>query len=229
MTKQKADGEVFILLDASSSMMGSKWQEYLDAIGTYIANLGDKTAVNAFKFSNNLDIISKTDVRHFAASMSILPGNRMPKKEGVSPLEPLIVNGNNKSELPDTSPSGMTALNDALGYLIKDYVLKSDAPRQVVMVITDGQENASSQYSHQVVKDMLSELDKQPEKYDIIWLGADFKDVDAQATSYGRAGPKVMDLGGQNVRSAMASYAIGTQSYMDTGVGLDVTKLDTKV
>ncbi len=78
----------------------------------------------------------------------------------------------------DYQPRGMTALNDSLARLINETgaylrgLSEDERPEKVlVQVITDGYENASKEFSHAQVKEMVKE---QESKYNwqIVYIGA---------------------------------------------------------
>jgi hypothetical protein len=87
-------------------------------------------------------------------------------------------------------PRGMTALYDAIGTAVIDLGLSLDAldpkdrPGKVVTVIvTDGQENASHDFTQQSVKDLL---EQQQDKYSwqVVFLGANI-DTAAEGSKIG--------------------------------------------
>ncbi len=87
----------------------------------------------------------------------------------------------------DYSPGGLTALYDTIGIAISEaerhneYLEKEEKPDMSIMVIiTDGQENASREYSSHRVKELIEKLEKR-ETWQFIYLGADlssFADAD---------------------------------------------------
>jgi uncharacterized protein YegL len=77
------------------------------------------------------------------------------------------------------SPGGSTAMNDAIGTAVTEIgKWLSDMPEEerpsknLIVIMTDGEENSSQEYSLQQVKDMIKE---QTEKYswEFIYLGTD--------------------------------------------------------
>lgn len=82
---------------------------------------------------------------------------------------------------------GSTALLDALGKTIKDIGLKlhntaeKDRPSKVIFfIITDGEENTSTEFTNDTVKEMV-ELQKNTYKWDFIFLGANIDSFSAAA------------------------------------------------
>jgi len=79
----------------------------------------------------------------------------------------------------DYTPGGLTALYDTIGNAITDienqtsYTKREYKASMVMMVvITDGQENASREYDSRKIKQMIQELE-QSENWQFIYLGAD--------------------------------------------------------
>ena len=123
------------------------------------------------------------------------------------------------------SPGGNTALNDALGTAIDETgkfladMDESERPSKVIVVVmTDGYENSSKEYSREQVKEKIKH---QEDKYswDFIYIGADMTD-DAQAQSYGiknsaygdgsqiRSFASILSKYATNVRSAVTMDAV---------------------
>ena len=69
------------------------------------------------------------------------------------------------------SPSGMTALNDALGEAIINKLSKSKNQNVICMVITDGRENASQIHSRSTVRKMIAKCEKES-NWKFIFIGA---------------------------------------------------------
>ena len=87
----------------------------------------------------------------------------------------------------DYNPGGLTALYDTIGIAINEaerhneYLKKEDKPDMSIMVIiTDGQENASREYSGYAVKQLIEKHERN-EDWQFIYLGANlssFSDAD---------------------------------------------------
>jgi len=76
-------------------------------------------------------------------------------------------------------PRGSTALLDAIGY-----VLKMNLPREsIVIVLTDGEENASVKYTTEHIKDLL-EMREKNDGWSFVYLGAN-QDTITAATNLG--------------------------------------------
>ncbi|ULB35210.1 vWA domain-containing protein [Proteiniphilum propionicum] len=93
----------------------------------------------------------------------------------------------------DYTPGGLTALYDTIGNAINDIVKQTaysesecNADTVIMVIITDGQENASSEYDSRKVKQMIQELEKS-ENWQFIYLGTDlnnFSDADTLGLKY---------------------------------------------
>ena len=86
----------------------------------------------------------------------------------------------------DYQPMGCTALYDALGNTVNKitsihkYIRKEDVPSNTVFVIiTDGYENASREFTHARLKSLV-ESKKEKEKWEFLFIGAN---IDAAATA----------------------------------------------
>jgi len=102
----------------------------------------------------------------------------------------------------DYTPGGLTALYDTIGNAIRDIQNRThytnpaqQASLVMMVVITDGQENASTEYDSGKVKEMIRELE-QTKKWQFIYLGADldnFADADTLGFSH-KASSRKSDL-----------------------------------
>lgn len=93
-------------------------------------------------------------------------------------------------------PSGYTPLYDAIGKTIAD--VKDEEP--LVVILTDGQENSSKEYTKEQIKNLIEQ--KEREGWEFMYLGAN-QDAFAEAGGIG--------ISFQNTQNWTAN-AIGTQS-----------------
>jgi len=112
-------------------------------------------------------------------------------------------------------PRGSTALLDAIGRTIKD--TKSQNPS--VVILTDGQENASETYTKAHIKDLIEQKTK--EGWTFAYLGAN-QDAFAEASSMGIAAGCTMNYDARNtpvafraLSSAMSAQASGQSQTVD--------------
>tara|TARA_B100001093_G_C26859849_1_gene1029463 strand:+ start:10778 stop:11317 length:540 start_codon:yes stop_codon:yes gene_type:complete len=73
-------------------------------------------------------------------------------------------------EHKDYQPSGLTAIYDTLGEVIKKY--KNNNTEVTIVLLTDGYENASQKFTAKKIRKNIKQLEKQ-KKWKFIYLGAD--------------------------------------------------------
>ena len=85
----------------------------------------------------------------------------------------------------DYVPQGTTALLDAMGNTLSKFKaneeVNAEGNRVLVVVTTDGKENASKEWTKEKVKQLVSELEKEF-KYEFVFLGADIDAVSAASS-----------------------------------------------
>lgn len=133
-------------------------------------------------------------------------------------------------------PRGSTPLFDAIGIVAdraKQYVRPSQGfNRKVLVIQTDGQENASKEWSLAAVQSLLRELESAG--WQIIYLGAGidaftglkqyFGTVSAQSISYDKDRGSTISMGQQMANTVTNYMASGVQQRADLNIsGTDVT------
>jgi len=113
-------------------------------------------------------------------------------------------------------PRGSTALNDAIGNIIKSQAIPEDPSITVKFVIlTDGMENASTTYTSAHIKDLI---DAQTKKgWDFMYLGAN-QDAFTVAETMGIARQNAMTFDVHNTPEAFRSLS-ATMSQQARGLG----------
>ena len=158
--------QIIVVLDRSGSMHSIKD----DTIGGYNQFLNEqkkqkgRAEMSLVLFDDQYDIIfERLDIR------------------GITEL-------NNETFMP----RGTTALLDAIGKTISSTYSsiksskKKDRPEQVVfVVITDGKENASREYTREAIFNMITEM-KEKDKWEFMFLGAN-QDAISESAQYGFA------------------------------------------
>lgn len=129
-------------------------------------------------------------------------------------------------------PRGGTALRDAIGKTIADIKIKHgsilteqvDSTEAFVVVLTDGHENASKEYSVESVKNIINEV-QEKKNWSITFIGSDQKSI-TEAKSYGihsgnmamftvtNAGMKTANIGMSNIHARRA-YASSLGASLD--------------
>jgi len=180
---------VNILLDRSGSME-TMWKEALDGINSYVEKLSDTGAEVVLAV---FDTQSYEVIRRCMASA----------------WKPIT------SE--DVTPRGGTPLLDAAARTIHN-MIDSKAERAILVVVTDGYENASIKYKASEVKE-LTKLLTTKYNYDTVFIGANFdgiNDVMTQNFGINDAG-KFMGTSVRGFGEAMKSTAEQTANYLHTG------------
>jgi len=127
----------------------------------------------------------------------------------------------------DFTPRGMTALHDAIGKTIISQgerfakMSEADRPEKVLVIIqTDGIENASKEYTADRIKDLI-EQQTRDYNWEFMYLGAN-QDAIVEARKFGIAAGSSLTYGGDkmfNTMSAVATKSVGyTRSSIDEGV-----------
>lgn len=192
---------VFVALDRSGSMQGPSWTNAIDSLNEYVKGLqsekieGDITII-AFDAAD-----SKTRLVPLAENKSIAYFDS---------LKPDVI-----------SPAGMTPLYDAAANVM-DRALERNAERTVVVILTDGHENASREYTQAKIKSKVEMLTAK--KWEVLFLGANF-DVARYTHSAGLDMTKMrnFDLNNDAQRWATTqTLATGTAAYATTGAAMNV-------
>lgn len=186
----------YILLDRTGSM-SDIWDEALtsvnayadsfaaDAPGAEIAGADIKTAVTLAVFDHQdgmqFDVLrDKVDAAHWS-----------------------------KVTNDEASPRGMTPLFDAIGRIVNR--AEADNPEKAVIVImTDGLENSSSELTRQGAKSALERAEARG--WEVVFLGAEFASF-SDAEAVGMAASKTMAVGQGQMRDSMDNLAQKARAY----------------
>lgn len=152
--------EIIFVIDKSGSMSGLE-EETINGYNEFLSKekeSGDNTFVTTLLFNHENKFIHRRE--------QITEVNLMTKE--------------------DYYPSGTTSLYDAVGmainYIELENQIKEKADSKVIFVIiTDGMENSSINYSHNLINKMIKEK-RDKSKWEFIFLGTNF-DVEEFATS----------------------------------------------
>ena len=190
----------YILLDRTGSMQ-SIWSEALGSVNAYVKALavGDAYATLAV-FDAHEDL--KFDV--------LRAGVPVQTWKDVTDA--------------DATPRGMTPLFDAIGRIIA--LAEKDAPEKAVIVImTDGAENASREMKKDDVKAALDRVTKKG--WQTVFLGAEFGNFD-DADAVGVAGGQQVAMAAGQLAGSMKMMARKSRAYFDAGESIEFNEEDRK-
>jgi hypothetical protein len=194
---------VFVALDRSGSMQGPSWTNAIDSLNEYVKGLQSE------KIEGDITIIA------FDAGDSKVRLVPLAENKSIAYFDSLK---------PDViSPAGMTPLYDAAANVM-DRALERNAERTVVVILTDGHENASREYTQAKIKSKVKMLTAK--KWEVLFLGANF-DVAQYTHNAGLDMTKMrnFDLNDQVQRAAMyGNLATSTVAYATTGAAMNVSQ-----
>lgn len=184
----------FILLDRSGSMEGSKWKEALSSINAYVKRLARDnvdTGVTVAAFDTGFD--GRLDFNILRDRITPKTFRRLSNEDAV--------------------PRGGTPLSDAVGKIVA-LAEAATYDRVAIIVVTDGEENSSREYSVRQAKEALDRCRRR--EWVVTFLGSEFRN-DAQATSYGSVGANSAFIAAGNMHDAFATLGAKRQVYTSTG------------
>jgi len=152
------DFDVQVVLDRSGSMEDS-WNSTLSGLNKYVIKLANKDGIKA-----------KITLMTFSSEGMETIRQMVPAKIFAAVTA------------RDISPSGNTPLFDAIGRGIEDLRNRLSDHRKALLVMTDGEENASQIYTGEAVKAMIESARK--DDWLLMYLGAGH-DAAAQAEALG--------------------------------------------
>jgi hypothetical protein len=146
-----------------------------------------------------------------------LPGSRLSLTQFDSQGIDLVIDNAKIGDVPRLTretfiPRGGTPLLDAIGNVAaKLDALKAD--RKALVILTDGQENASREWKKETVRKML-EAHQEKDGWLVIYLGAN-QDAFAEGFSFGTQAGNTMNFAATKggMSNTMASAARATRSY----------------
>lgn len=185
---------VYILLDRSGSM-ATLWDEAIGSINGYVKTLKPATKVQLAVFDSvSHDVVRDVKVKEWA---------------DVSPLE--------------VSPRGGTPLFDSCGKIMAN-AEAANAKKTVLVVMTDGYENASKEHTQASIKAKVKQFEEK--KWEVIFLGANFDAVETVSGGLGVVGSKTMNIARGNLADSFATLSAYTASYNATGAAINFTEQD---
>ena len=188
MAKSKL--KVHVVLDKSQSMQSIRG-EAISGFNEYVAEL----AKNSPDAKLSLTVFSSSGI-------NTIISNRL-----VTEVPPLT--------LETFVPSGMTPLYDAIGKVVSDFS-NARGTNKALVILTDGQENASQEYTAASVKRLLEEKQKE-EKWLVLYLGAN-QDAFAEGNKFGTVAGNTMTYDVDNMKDTFLSASAATLRYASGGL-----------
>lgn len=181
----------YILLDRSGSMQ-PLWVEALSSVNAYAKELANRSDGDAVDAHITLALFDGQDGLDFNVIRKAQPALHW---DAVSDK--------------DATPRGMTPLLDAMVRLIA--LAESDNPQKaVIVVMTDGEENASREASRVGVKTALDRI--KARGWEVVFLGANFDNI-ADAGAVGVQAAKQMAMSAGTMNESMARLAKKSRAY----------------
>jgi Mg-chelatase subunit ChlD len=193
---------VYVALDRSGSMSGERWTHAIDSINEYIEGLKKE------KIEGTVNVVAFD----YGQSMRLID---LVNDQSIAYYEPL------KHDC--SAPSGMTPLYDAAANVM-DRALENNAKRTVIVIMTDGEENSSKEFTQATIKAKVKDLTDR--KWEVLFLGANF-DVSRYTAGSGLATTKMrnVDFSNQWARTSMtADLTSNTIAYATVGAAMDMSK-----
>ncbi|MNX91885.1 von Willebrand factor type A domain protein [compost metagenome] len=202
----KTETLIQFVLDETGSM-NSCWDATINSFNEYIGS--QKTVNDGLTCRVGLTKFSDIGRSFFYASAT---DNDPKQSQGIRNVfvqkdindVPLLTRSN-------YTPNGGTNLYDAIGKTIVDLdgVVK-DSQNVLVVIITDGEENASREYNVSAIKTMIA--DRQAKGWTFIYLGAN-QDAWKVGSTFGLAKGQTMSYSTAEMSSTMDSLSLATTSY----------------
>lgn len=199
--------DIFMLLDRTGSMQ-RRWEEAVNAINVYV----DEVVKAAGR-----DLLTDQDRVTLACFDRWQTGTTFDILRDAVPLTAW-----NPLRIDEVTPRGDTPLLDAVVRLASLAEAKG-SDKTVVVIMTDGEENASSEVTKEVARQAIERLQKR--SWQVVYLGADFDAFD-QAGRVGIPSPTTLSAASGHFADAMRVTARKTQAYMSAGIPMQYVAED---
>jgi len=203
-----AQSHAYILLDRTGSM-GPIWAEALGSVNAYVDAL--KNPEGSAAPSENDKVTLAVFDHHGGLQFDLLRRS--------------VAAANwRKVEDVEASPRGMTPLFDAVARIVA--LAEADRPaRAVIVIMTDGEENASREVTREGAR---AALDRARSKgWEVVFLGAEFARF-ADADAVGVSGGKSMAMSAGKFDASMRSLASKSRKYFEEAASMDFNEEDRR-
>lgn len=183
---------VHLLVDQSGSMSHTR-KSTVEGINEYINSL-------------------KEDGGKYKVSLSLFDSDMSNKLRLNKPWDNVFIDDVPELKLEDYNPAGGTPLHDAFCKTLKEMKDRKDE-KYLYVVLTDGHENTSTEYTAKDMKDLKKEKEAK-ENWTFVYLGAN-QDAFATAKAYDFSASNVSNFNTTEVGNTVmfASLSAATRSY----------------
>ena len=220
--KKNTTLSAYILLDRSGSMGGARWENAIGSINTYVESLRKQEGIDAKVTVAAFDSHGG-GTRGFVnavGGMQMLPLEKIDPNTFTVIREAASLNEFKMLEINELSPRGGTPLYDSTAKLI-NMAEKEGNEKTVIIIMTDGEENSSREYTLQAIRDRIGSCQKRG--WEVLFLGAEFN-VETMARDYGIGMDKVVSTrSSAKLKDSMNFYATASASYTTAGAAIDTT------
>ena len=123
----------------------------------------------------------------------------------------------------ETSPRGGTPLYDSCNKIMCQ-AETDNAEKTVLVVMTDGYENMSKEITREQIQAKVKSWEDR--KWEVVFLGANFNNVEQVSGSLGLASSKTLNFGVGNFMKGMATLSASTMAYSELGRSINYTMED---
>ena len=236
----------YILLDRSASMAGSRWENAISSINTYLDTLSEEckgsnqTAnITVITFDSghtnfrpqNAQALNGVNTKPiWGSSQGNVRGilnNTTPGSTNSFDIirNNIAVDTINRLNIDEVRPRGGTPLYESISKMI-DLAHSNNNEKTVLLVVTDGEENSSGmEFTGNMVKNKIAECEKRG--WEVLFLGAEFN-ADYTAHTLGVMPSKVINTNDSaDLGQSMSFYASASMSYT-RGLNIDTTMMRNK-
>ena len=193
---QKSELSAYILLDRTGSMQ-NQWAEALSSVNAYAKGLSEKDPHDPKDKAINADVTLAAFDSQGSLNFDLIRRNQPSSQWKIVTDK-------------DVTPRGSTPLYDAIGSLVQ--LAEDDHPEKAILVImTDGEENASRQWSAEGTKRALERI--KAKGWEVVFLGADFARFD-DAEALGMETSKTMGVKRESLEGTMKDLAKKSRQYL---------------
>lgn len=171
-----------------SGSMATLWTEAIGSINAYVKKLKKKDKVFLSVFDDEYEVVRDCTVADWKDITS-----------------------------EDAQPRGMTALYDSCGKIMAK-ADADDSRKTVLVVMTDGHENASREHTQAAIKAKIKAFEDK--KWEVVFLGANFDAVHSISNGLGVVGSKTLNYGVGNFMRGMDVLATSTNAYAASGAAM---------